>query len=299
MQMILGRIRGYSERPVDRLECIPDPAAQHLRCGKQAKRDFVLRVSAERAGDDVGRLVKAPGAQQQLAGMQPVLPIAGRERQGAQRESDGVFGLLEGQFEARHVPEDSAAAGRDDRSAHQVVERILVSARSLAEAGGVDGEFKRIRIEFARSAGMQNCAIELSGGGKRATRVTVPFGPSGTDVQQPLVCRRSVLVTPGIAEYPCTEIGYFFLSRPQLEGDVRAFGGMVAPTPVQQGFAEPAKENREFVLGNFTLSEIDPAGLDEIGRGAQWSGVTYRRFTNFIEIGHCTMFSGSCAVYQK
>jgi hypothetical protein len=67
-----------------------------------------------------------------------------------------------------------------------------------------------------------------------------------------------------------------------------AFGGMLAPSPVQQSFAEPAKEDGEFVLGNFALGEIDSAGLDEIGGGAQWPGNTYRLFTNFIEIGHCT-----------
>ena len=163
----------------------------------------------------------------------------------------------------------------------------------------MDGEFKRIRIEFTGPAGVENCAIELSCGGKRAARMTVALGPSGTDFQQSLVCRRCVLVSSGIAEHPGTEIGYFFSSGRQLEGHVRACGGMVAPISVQQGFAEPAKEDREFVLGNFAPSEIDSACLDEIGGGAQWSGNTYRLFTNLIEIGHCTMFSGRYAVYQQ
>ncbi len=228
-----------------------------------------------------------------------VLPIAGRQGQGAQRKSHGVLGLLEGEFEARHLPQDSAAAGRNDRRAHQIVDGILVSACRLAEAGGVNGEFKRVRIELAGSAGMENCAIELSGGGKRAARVTVALGPLGTDFQQSFVSRRSFLVAPGIAEHPGTEIGYFFARGPQLEGDAGAFGGMLTPSPVQQGFAEPAIEDREFVLGKSALSEIESAGLNEIGGGAQWSGATYRLFTNFIEIGHCTMFSGRCAVYQQ
>lgn len=64
-------------------------------------------------------------------------------------------------------------------------------------------------------------------------------------------------MAPGIAEHPGTEIGYFFLLGPQLEGDAGAFGGMIAPTPVQQGFAEPAIKDREFVLRIFALSEID------------------------------------------
>ena len=157
----------------------------------------------------------------------------------------------------------------------------------------MDGEFEQIRIQFTGFAGMENCAIEQPGSGKRAARVTVAFGPAGTDLQQSLVCRRSVLVAPGIAEHPGTEIGYFFLLRPQLEGDAGAFGGMITPSPVQQGFAEPAKEDKGFVLGKFALGEIKTAGLDEIGGGAQRSGATYRLFTNFIKIGHCTMFSGT------
>ena len=133
------------------------------------------------AGDDVGGLVEVAGAQQQLAGVQRVLPVAGRQRQGAQCKGHGLLGLVEGEFEARHLPQDSAAAGRNDRRAHQIIDGILVSAGGLAEAGGVDGEFKRIRIELAGSAGMENCAIEQSGSGKRAARVTVAFGPSRTD----------------------------------------------------------------------------------------------------------------------
>ena len=158
----------------------------------------------------------------------------------------------------------------------------------------MNDKFKRIRIEFAGSAGMENCAIELSGGGQRAARVTVAFSPSGMDFQQSLVGRRSLLVLSGITEHPGTEIGYFFLSGPQIEGNAGAFGGMLAPSPMQQGFAEPAKEDREFVLGKFALSEIESAGLDEFGGGAQWSGATYRLFTNFIEIGHCTCFGQVC-----
>ena len=195
------------------------------------------------------------------------------------------------------MPKDRTEARRNDRRAHQIVDGVLVSARSLAEAGGVDGELKRIRIEVAGSAGMENRAIEQSGSGKRAARVTVTLGPSRTNFEQPLVCRRRVLVAPGIAEHPGTEISYIFLCGLQLEGHAGAFGGMLATSAVQQGFAEPAKEDREFVFGNFALSEIDQAGLDEIGGGAQWSGATYGRFTNFIEISHCTMFSGRCVVY--
>ena len=158
----------------------------------------------------------------------------------------------------------------------------------------MNGKFKRIRIEFAGSAGMENGAIEQSGGGKRAARVTVAFGPSGTHFQQSLVGRRGFLVAPGIAEHPSAEIGYFFLKGPELERNAGAFGSMFTPSPVQQGFAEPAIKDREFVVGKSALSKIESAGFNEIGRGAQWSGARYRLFTNFIEIGHCTCFGQVC-----
>ena len=124
--MVFRFFRDDRERPVDRVECVRDPAAQHLRCGQQPKRDLIPRVHLDHAGDDVGRLVKAPGAQQQLAGMQRVLPIAGCQGQGTQRKSHGVLGLLEGEFQARHLPQDSADGGRNGRRAHQIVYGILV-----------------------------------------------------------------------------------------------------------------------------------------------------------------------------
>jgi hypothetical protein len=195
---------------------------------------------------------------------------------------------LEGEFEARHLPEDSAAAGRNDRRAHQIFNGILVSAGGLAQAGGVDGKFKRIRSELAGPAGMENCAIELSGSGKRAAGVTVALGPPGTDFQQSLVGGRSFLVASGIAEHPGTEIGYFFLNGPQPEGNAGAFGSVLMPSPMQQGFAQPTIKDREFGVGKSALSEIKSAGLNEIGGSAHWSGATYRLFANFIEIGHCT-----------
>jgi hypothetical protein len=179
-----------------------------------------------------------------------------------------------------------------------MVDGILVSAGGLAEAGGVDGEFKRIRIELAGPGGMENCAIEQPGSGKRPTRVPVAFGPSGTDFQQSLISRRGFRVAPGIAEHPSTEIGYFFLNGPELEGNAGAFGSMLTPSPVPQGFAEPAIEDREFVVRKSALSEIESAGVNEIGGGAQWSGATYRLFTNLVKIGHCCV-SGRWAVNQQ
>src|SRR2546430_17349195 len=95
------------------------------------------------------------------------------------------------------------------------------------------------------------------------------FGPSGTDFEQSLVGRRGFRVAPGIAEHPSTEIGYFLLNGPELEGNAGAFGSMLAPSPVQQGFAEPAIEDREFAVGKFALSEIESAAFNEIGGAAQ------------------------------
>ena len=91
---------------------------------------------------------------------------------------------------------------------------------------------------------------------------------------------------PELLNTQAQEIGYFFFFGPQLEGDVGAFGGMLVPSAVQQGFAEAAKEDREFIFGKFVPGEIDSARLDEIRGGAQWPGNAYRLCTNFIEIGH-------------
>ena len=143
---------------------------------------------------------------------------------------------------------------------------------------------------------MENCGIELSCGGKRAACVAVAFGPSGMDFQQSLVGRGGFYVAPGIAEHPSTEIGNFFLNGPELESNASAFGSMVAPSPVPQGFAEPAIENREFAVGKSALSKIESACLNKIGGSAEWPGAAYRLFTNFIEFGQGTMFSGRCAV---
>src|SRR2546430_12092952 len=52
------------------------------------------------------------------------------------------------------------------------------------------------------------------------------FGPSGTDFEQSLVGRRGFRVAPGIAEHPSTEIGYFLLNGPELEGNAGAFGSI-------------------------------------------------------------------------
>ena len=149
---------------------------------------------------------------------------------------------------------------------------------------------------------MENCTIELSGGGKRAACVAVPFGPLGTDCQQLLVSRGGVLVSAGIAEHPGTEIGYIFLRGaflrgPQRESDASAFGGVLMPSSMQQGFAKATKEDEEFFLRKIVLSEIKTASLDELNGSAQRSSTAYRCFADFIDVGHCMMFLRLRSVY--
>jgi len=146
---------------------------------------------------------------------------------------------------------------------------------------------------------MKDRAIELSGSGKRAADVPMALGPFRPDVQQPFICRRGVLVPSTVAEHPGAEIGDVFLFGPQLEGDAGACDGMLTPPPVQQGLAETAKEDGELILGKFALRQINATGLDEIGSGAQTAGATYGLFKNFVEIGHCAMFSGGADSESK
>jgi hypothetical protein len=156
----------------------------------------------------------------------------------------------------------------------------------------MDGEFKGMRFEVAGCPGMKDRAIELSGGGKRAADVTMALGPSRADFQQPFICRRGVRVLSTIAEDPGREICYLFLLGPQREGDAGAFDGVLTPATMQQGLAETAKKDGELILGKFALRQINATGLDEIGSGTQLSGATYGLFKNFVEIGHCAIFSG-------
>jgi hypothetical protein len=119
-----------------------------------------------------------------------------------------------------------------------------------------------------------------------APQNTVPSGESG------FICRRGVRVLSTIAEDPGTEICYLFLLGPQREGDAGAFDGVLTPATMQQGLAETAKKDGELILGKFALRQINATGLDEIGSGTQLSGATYGLFKNFVEIGHCAIFSG-------
>jgi len=64
------------------------------------------------------------------------------------------------------------------------------------------GKLKRIRIEVAGSAAMENRTIDPSYDSKGAARVAMPFGPMRTDFQQALVRRRSLFVSTAITEYP-------------------------------------------------------------------------------------------------
>ena len=106
----------------------------------------------------------------------------GASDRAPQCECHGFLGLFQCEFKARHPPQHSADAGRDARRARQIADGILVPAGGLAQASGMDREFKGLRIEVAGYAAVENCAIQLSGGGKRAAHVAVALGPSRSDL---------------------------------------------------------------------------------------------------------------------
>ena len=256
MQMVLGRVRGYSERPIDRLECIPDPGAQHMRGGQQAKRDFVLRVGVERAGDDVGCLVKAPGAQQQLAGMQRVLPIAGRERRARSARATASSGSSRANLRPDICRKTVLTPGAiSPRASNSLLHpRIGLQSRTgRRRERRIQTSPDRVRWpcrhgELRDRAVRRRQASRSRDGGLR---------PIGDGFSESFVGRRGFLVAPGIAEPKDAEIGYFFLRGPQLEGDAGAFGGVLRHPRCNKASLEPAIEDREFVLGNFALSEIN------------------------------------------
>jgi len=155
----------------------------------------------------------------------------------------------------------------------------------------MDSEFKGMGIEVAGCAGVKYRAIQLSSGCKRAAQVTMTLGPLRSHLQQPLICRGSGLVPSAVTEHPGTEVGYVFLLGSQLKGDACTFDGILAPSAVQQGFTEPAKEYRELILRKFAARQIKTTGLNKVSLGPHRSGTTYRIFTNLIEVGHYAMLS--------
>jgi hypothetical protein len=105
-------------------------------------------------------------------------------------------------------------------------------------------------------------------------------------------------VAPGIAEHPSAEIGYFFLNGPELERNAGAFGSMLTPSPVQQGFAEPAIKDREFVVGKSALSEIGRQA--SMKSAAAPNGRALPIASSQISSKSVTVrVSGRCAVYQQ
>jgi hypothetical protein len=148
-------------------------------------------------------------------------------------------------------------------------------------------EFDATRIEPARSAGVKDCPIELSGRPQRAAQMTVALGPMRTNFEQLPVCRGGFLVSLAIAENPGADMGGGLVLGLQFECDAGAFDGVLAPSAMQQGLAEAAKGERQSIPRNFALREVNTAGRDEIGAGAQSQGAVDRRFTNFIKFRHC------------
>jgi hypothetical protein len=93
-------------------------------------------------------------------------------------------------------------------------------------------------------------------------------------------------------------MGCFFGLRPQFESDARAFDRPLRISPVQQGLAEPAIEERKFLLGDPPVREITTAGVEKTGTSAKLVGVE-RPCTNFTNVIHCAVLFEGRFVYRK
>ena len=85
----------------------------------------------------------------------------------------------------------------------------------------------------------------------------------------------------------------------QFECDAGAFDGMLAPSPMQQGLAEAAKEERQFIPRNFALREVNTAGLDKIGAGAQARAPSIASSRISSSSGTVRMSWGQSPLYQE
>jgi hypothetical protein len=135
---------------------------------------------------------------------------------------------------------------------------------------------------------MNDRAIHLPGCGEGAACMTMPFDPIGTEFQQTLIGCGGFGVTPAIAENPGAQMGRFFGFRPKPEGDARAFDRGLTISPVQEGFAEPAIKEREFLLGDPSVRKITAACFQKAGTSAKLVG-GHCPCTYFINVTHGAM----------
>jgi len=101
--MVFGHIWCDGERPIDCIERIPCATSLNLGGGKESKGDVVLRVRVNGGKDDLRRLVKSLGPQQQLGRMARIEKIAGRNRDCAQGERHGFPFFSQGEFRRRYT----------------------------------------------------------------------------------------------------------------------------------------------------------------------------------------------------
>src|SRR3984893_10520297 len=202
VQMVFDDLRREGERPIDSVERVLDPPTQHLRRRKEAKCNVIPRMNVDGVENDIGRLVKPPGSEQELGRMQCIGTITRRQRRGAQGGSDGLVASFKGELEGGQMPQRGTVVRCDACGAREIFDGVLVQAGRLEQTGRMESKFKRIRIEVARRPTVEGRTIDLSCGGERAARMAMPLGPLRTKFQQSLVCRRGFVVSAAIAEYP-------------------------------------------------------------------------------------------------
>src|SRR5262249_8393952 len=174
----------------------------------------------------------------------------------------------------------------EGHSAHQVIRSLRRSADGFEETGRVKGEFQRSWIEVAGLRAVRYGALDLTGGGKRAARLTMSRGPVGPGRQQLLVggCRFSV--RPTIAEHPRAQIGDFFFLGLQIEGAAGALERDLAASLVEQHLAQLTIGPGSLMIGNIMAPEVKKPCLEVAHRSCANHGLT-----NFTSVAQLALLS--------
>ena len=180
------------------------------------------------------------------------------------------------------MPQQIGVSRVEGHSAHQVIRSLRRSADGFEETGCVKGEFQRSWIEVAGLCAVRYGALDLTGGGKRAARVTMSRGPVGPGRQQLLVggCRFSVC--PTIAEHPGAQIGDFFFLGLQIEGAAGALERDAAASLVEQHLAQLTIDPDSLVVGNIMAPEVNKAYLEVAHNSRADHGLT--KFTSVAQL---------------
>jgi hypothetical protein len=166
MQMIFRGVRFDRKGAIDDAERLFRPTAKHLGSGQKPQCHMILRMRSDRPVDDIGRFVKLSRPQQQLGGMQCVEAIFRCQRQCLQGESYAFVAVAEREFGARQLAQHPAVCRLDGRGAHQISDRVLVTAGSFVLTRRMSGKFDGIRSKITGPAGVEYRAVELPSGGK-------------------------------------------------------------------------------------------------------------------------------------